>query len=111
MEEKKLETAIHNAIFNKDVKGIKKIKDFYKDAIEDIDLSNLKIDYIEDQKVVFEWILENPDYNFNALFDGYFSQFYTNQELYDYFKVYTKKLIFMLEKYNKKDYLIKISEL
>lgn len=115
METKKLNEAIHAAIFGKNIRQYKEVKDFYKDAISDIDISNLKINIVKEEKEIFEWILDHPDYDFNALFDNYYLKKemynYTNEEFYEYFKVYYKTLIFKLEKYNKKDYLIKLSEL
>ena len=111
MEEKRLIEAIHGAIFNKDVKGIKDVKDFYKHATNDIDISKLKLDIIKEQKEVFEWILQHPEYNFNALFEGYYIPFYSNKELFNYFNVYYQKIVFTLDKYNKKEFVIKLKDL
>ncbi len=110
METIRLENAIHGAIFNKNVKGIKKVKDFYKDATADIDISGLRINVINEQIVVFKWILEHPDYDFNSLFDGYFAQFYSNEELFNYFKVYFEDINFLLKRYKEKKFIIKLSD-
>lgn len=109
MEEKKLIDAIHGAIFNKDVKRIKEIKDFFKD-INFSDLSKMDIKIATENKEIFEWILNHPDYDFNSLFDNYYKKYYSNQELYEYFKVYYKKTVFIIEKYNKKQFIIKPSD-
>lgn len=109
METKRLENAIHGAIFNKNVKGIKEIKDFYKD-IDYSDSSKMDIKIINEQIEIFKWILEHPDYDFNSLFDGYFAQFYTNEELFNYFKVYYEKNIFLLKRYKEKKFIIKYSD-
>jgi hypothetical protein len=111
METKRLENAIHGAIFNKNVKGIKKVKDFYKDATADIDISGLRINVVNEQIEVFKWILEHPDYDFISLFEGYFAQFYTNEELFSYFKVYYEDINFILKRYNEKKFIIKYSDL
>jgi hypothetical protein len=54
-----------------------------------------------------EWILDNPSYNFNGLFNTH----YSNTELYNYFEVYYQDLVFILDNYNKKNFLIKPSSI
>jgi len=103
MEEKRLINAIHGAIFRKDVKNIKSVKDFYQDATGDINISNIKLDVVNEHKEVLEWILEHPEYDFNSLYETH----YTNQELNRYFKVYYDKLIYMINRHNNKNYIIK----
>jgi len=105
VEEKRLIYIIHGAIFNKDVKGIKEVKDFFKNSNGDISKLDFKI--IKEQKEVFEWIFEHPNYDFNGLFDNYFAQFYSNKELLDYFKIYYKRVLFLEKKYSKKEFFIK----
>lgn len=60
------------------------------------------MDVVNEQKEVFEWILANPDYDFNSLFE----MRYTNKELYEYFKVYYERILFLIKKYNNKEYTI-----
>jgi hypothetical protein len=109
METIRLENAIHGAIFNKNVKGIKEVKDFYKDY-NYCDISSNDNNNLNNQIEVFEWILENPDYDFNSLFDGYFAQFYTNDELFNYFKVYHENILYKIKRYNEKKFIIKYSD-
>ena len=114
MEAKRLNEVIHGAIFGKNIRDYKEVKDFYKDAISDVDISGLKINIISEEKEVLEWILDHPEFDFNSLFDNYYleheSYSYKNEELLQYFKVYYETLIFKLNKYNKKEFLIKLSE-
>jgi len=109
MEIKRLENAIHSAIFNQNIKAIKEVKDFYKD-ISYSDASKVNTKFVNDQIEVFDWILENLDYDFNSLFDGYFAQFYTNEELSKYFKVYFESLKFVIKRYDEKKFIIKYSD-
>lgn len=105
MEQKRIINAIHAAVLNRNIKNIKSIGDFYKDASGDIDISNLRLDVVNEHKEVFEWILDNPNYNFNGLFDTQFS----NNELYNYFTIYYQDLLFKLDKFSKKEFFIKPS--
>ncbi|WBX76586.1 hypothetical protein PG911_18540 [Tenacibaculum ovolyticum] len=72
------------------------------------------MDVIKEQKEVFEWILAHPNYDFNALFDNYYLEHerygYTNDEFYEYFKVYYDDLLFTLDKYSKKEFIIKLED-
>ena len=108
MEKQKLNEAIHKAVFGKNIKNIREIGDFYKD-INLKDISNLNHNVVNEQKEVFEWIFENPNYDFNGLFDNHYLERYgfTNEEFLRYFKVYYDDLLFIIDKYNKKEFLIK----
>lgn len=113
MEEERLNEAIHGAIFSKNIRKYKEVKDFYKE-IDSVDISNVKLDIVNEQKEVFEWVLANPNYDFNALFDNYYLEHekygFTNEEFYDYFKIYYNDLLFILDKHSKKEFIIKIED-
>jgi len=113
MEEQQLNDAIHGAIFERNIRKYKEIKDFYKE-INFSDLSNIKIEILNDKIKVFEWILANPEYDFNALFDSYYLEHekygYTNEELYKYFEIYYEDLLFTLDRYKRKEYIIKLDD-
>lgn len=102
MEEKRLSITIHGAVFNKNILKINSVKNFYTD-ITKVDISNMNMEIVNENKKVLEWILENPDYDFNSLFETH----YTNQELFSYFKIYYQNLIYIINRYNKKDFIIK----
>jgi|GEM_PF-1405424 len=106
MEEKRLSNTIHGTVFNKNILKIQSVKDFYTD-ITKVDISNMNMEIVNENKTVFEWILENPDYDFNSLFETH----HTNEELLRYFKIYYQNLVYIIDRYHKKDFIIKPDDL
>jgi len=107
MEEKKLIRTIHAALYHNNVRKVSTIKDFYRD-INYRDLTNMSISKSNEIIKILEWIIENPKYDFNKLFDNYYLEKfgYTNEELYKYLKVYHQNMIFCKQKYNKNEFTI-----
>ncbi|WP_128330260.1 hypothetical protein [Apibacter sp. HY039] len=102
MDKKTLLYTIHEAIYYANVKSIKTHKDYTSK-----DISKYTIKSFKKEISIFEWILAHPEYDFNSLFPTR----YTNKELYVYFKIYHKDLLFMLNKFKKREYIITISDI
>lgn len=97
----------HAAVWRRAIKNIYTLKDMFKNVSEDIDISNIDIDYHLNAKQVFEWIIAHPEYNYKGLLESN----YNNEELLRFFKIYYEYIIFRLEKYLNGDYLITLSEI
>jgi hypothetical protein len=107
MEEKKISIAIIAAIYGKNIRNIKTVKDLYKDATGNIDISNIKHNILLEHKKIFEWILNNPSYDFNSLFETGF----TNEELLKFFKVYYQNILSLIDMSQKGGELINPEDL
>ncbi|MFN4362476.1 hypothetical protein [Chryseobacterium hispalense] len=107
MEQKLILDAIHAAVWRRPVKHIHTLKDMYKGIQEDIDLTNLKIDFVLNDKKIFEWIIEHPEYDYKGLLESP----YSNEELFRFFKIHYEYIIYTLNKYLSGDYLIRLSEI
>ncbi|GFD75538.1 hypothetical protein MHM83_02975 [Tenacibaculum sp. Mcav3-52] len=111
MEEQKIEEALHSAIYGKNIKKIKELKDFFKD-IEKGDISGIDIELLKSKKEIFRWIVDNPNYDFNKLFDNYFliNNNYSNNDIYEYAKLFYERIQFFIDKYDKKEFIIKYED-
>jgi len=107
MDTKILDDTLHGILCFQKVRQIYTQKDMYKNAKEDIDLTNLNIDVVLKNKEVIEWVVQHPEYDYKALLESH----YENEELNRFFKVYQLHNIFILEKYLNGDYLIRLSEI
>jgi len=107
MDEKILLYKIDGSMFRRNIRNIHSLKDMYKNMTADCDISNIKIDNFLETKRVFEWILEHPEYDYKTLIESD----YSNEMLYNYFKIYYEDIIFTLDKYFSGDYLIRLSEI
>lgn len=107
MDLKILDDTLHGILCFQKVRQIYTQKDMYKNAKENIDLTNLKIDVVLRQKKVLEWVAQHPEYDYKTLLKSQ----YENEELNRFFKIYQLHNIFILEKYLKGDYIIRLSEI
>jgi len=107
MEQKVILDAIHAAVWRRPVKHIFTLKDMYQSAQEDIDLTNLNIDFVLNDKKVFEWIIDHPEYDYKGLLESP----YSNEELFRFFKIHYEYIIYTLNKYFSEDYTIRLSEI
>ncbi|MDQ0783950.1 hypothetical protein [Chryseobacterium sp. W4I1] len=98
---------LHSVLHFQKVSQIYTHRDIYKYVVADIDLSNLKIDIVLRNKEVFEWVIQHPEYDYKSLLESS----YSNEELFRFFKIYYKDIIFKLDKYFSENYLIKLSEI
>lgn len=98
---------LHGVLHFQKVSQIYTHRDMYKYVVADIDLSNLKIDIVLRNKEVFEWVIQHPEYDYTGLLESS----YSNEELFRFFKIYYKDIIFKLNKYFSEDYLIRLSEM
>ena len=105
MEENKILDAIHGATLNYSVRKIKELKDFYSDVTY-VSLKNLNLVKVKETKEVMEWILQHPNYDFNSLLPT----IYSNEELYEYLKVYYENILFEIDCYNRGKFIIKPSD-
>ncbi|WDF47807.1 hypothetical protein PQ459_04845 [Chryseobacterium sp. KACC 21268] len=106
MNDNKLQQKINIAMFRKNISSIHSLKDIYKNLSGEYDLKNIDIDILLETKKVFEWILEHPEYNYTQFSDYE----YSNEILYNYFKIYYQDILYRLDKYFKEDYIIKYSD-
>ena len=111
IKEQQLIETLHLALHNSNIREFSEIKDFYKN-IEYRDLTKLSKSKISKSIKIFKWVVENPDYGFNQLFENYYeNKFgYTDNDLYNYFKLYYKNLKFCLVKYERKEFIIRFSD-
>ncbi|KFF28052.1 hypothetical protein [Chryseobacterium vrystaatense] len=107
MDRKILWEETHAAVWRRPIKHIFTPKDMYEHVIEDIDISEMNIDYHLNAKQIFEWIMQNPEYDYKGLLESQ----YSNEELFRFFKIYYEYIIFRLDKYFNGDYLIRLSEI
>ena len=111
MEEKRLIKAIHAAVFQRDIRNYTELKDFYRN-INYKDLRNMSANKSQEIKEIFEWIVQNPEYDFNKLFDNYYSDKfgYTNNELYRFFKLYYMDIVYCSNKYNNNEFIVQYAD-
>jgi len=107
MDRKILWEETHAAVWRRPIKDIFTLKDMYKNVTEDIDISQIDIDYHLNAKKSFEWIIENPNYDYKELLESP----YSNEELFRFFKIYYEDIIYTLNKYFSGDYVIRLSEI
>lgn len=107
MEKNKFSLMVITSTFNRDIRGIEKMRDLYPDDINEVDISNLIVNRVIEHKENLEWAISNPEYDFNSIYKTDF----TNSELLNFFKIYYEYVILTLESYEKKEFIIKLNEL
>jgi hypothetical protein len=105
MKKEKISDLLHEITYRKKITSYKKISDFYIDK-EECNISNINLNDIDNQKEIISWLLNNPDYDFKSV---NYTEF-NNSEIFNYLKVYYDDLLFILDKYKKKEFIIRYED-
>ncbi|NOQ71997.1 MAG: hypothetical protein GQ574_08345 [Crocinitomix sp.] len=101
MENKRIIDVLHGVLFQISTVKIQKVSDFYE-GIDFIDVSTLKHEVVKEEKLVLDWILENPNINYAEIYEEELD----NHELIRYIKIYLENLDYKNKQFELGNYIL-----
>lgn len=86
---------------NTPLSKINTLKDYYN-TFNSVNIENLDVKIFHNTLKELDWALSNPNYEFNNILETD----YSNETLLKWFKIYRQNVLFILENYEKGNYIL-----